>query len=145
MAVVTYDFWLGVMGYDTQCKITAVKFFSMFQCMSGRSISFPDHCRMLQEVSDHSNDLVLYVSGSRVRNEQSAVLTEEVECELIKDRTLQAQFAIMTKVARIGEFSLLWCVMRGCWSWNWRWSRLAIGYRIGKVAFDSDCWFVLNF
>ena len=56
---------------------------------------FADHCGMLQEVSDDWDDLVMYISDNRTRNNQSAVMTQTVESEHVKDRNFRARFAIV--------------------------------------------------
>ena len=69
--------------------------------MSRQSILFADHCGICLELSDPWDDVVMYLSDSRVGNEQGAVMAEAVESELASDWTLRARLAIVAKIDRI--------------------------------------------
>ena len=58
---------------------------------------FADHCGMLQEVSDHWDDLVMYLSDIWTRNKQGTVMTQTVESEIEEGWKLLGRFAIVAK------------------------------------------------
>ena len=70
--VVCGDTLVDGKGYYFECVIMFSIVFPIFECMSKRSVSFTGQCGMLQDVSNHWDDLDMYLSDSRVRNEQDA-------------------------------------------------------------------------